>query len=109
VSSGSAPAAIRTAPCTQWRRFECPTFPGCGVLGQPLRGEPFEREPFCPARSARKIGVGRQFQQDRRRIFGACDRARRHARVGGACPGDDGESQKCTPRWFGTVGAQGNI
>ena len=48
-----------------------PNVPACGVLGQPLRGEPFEGEPICSARSARNIGVGCQLQQNRSRIGGA--------------------------------------
>ena len=48
-----------------------PNVPACGVLGQPLRGEPFEGEPIYSARSARNIGVGCQLQQNRSRIGGA--------------------------------------
>ena len=49
VSSGSAPAAISTAPCTQWRRLECPTLPRAGDSGSIRSARPSSSSRRSPA------------------------------------------------------------
>jgi hypothetical protein len=71
VSSGSAPAAIMIAPCTQWRRFECPALPRAGFLGQHPLGETLDLEPVSPTRSALQVGVGRELPEHRSGVGGA--------------------------------------